>query len=64
VLGATVQAGYWCPACQEPTERLVHRCGTPTTLVKGKAQLNNDLVNFLAISFAAALAFLVAILLI
>jgi uncharacterized protein (TIGR00297 family) len=45
LLGATVQAGYYCPACGKPTESRVHRCGTPTQLVRGLAWVNNDLVN-------------------
>jgi uncharacterized protein (TIGR00297 family) len=60
LLGATVQAGYWCPLCQQPTERLVHRCGTRTTLVRGWALLDNDVVNLLAITFAAVVAFIIA----
>ncbi|MFL5732007.1 MAG: DUF92 domain-containing protein [Chloroflexia bacterium] len=47
-LGATVQASYRCPACDKLTESTVHRCGTPTQLVKGSPRVNNDLVNLLA----------------
>jgi uncharacterized protein (TIGR00297 family) len=45
VLGATVQAQYFCPACNKPTESRVHRCGTATTLVSGVRWINNDVVN-------------------
>lgn len=48
LLGATLQAGYYCPACEEPTESRLHRCGTTTQLVRGYSRLNNDLVNLLA----------------
>jgi uncharacterized protein (TIGR00297 family) len=48
LLGATVQAIYWCETCDKETESVVHRCGTRTYLVRGWALLNNDLVNLLA----------------
>ncbi len=56
VLGATVQAMYWCPCCQKVTERRVHRCGTPTVLHHGQPWLTNDVVNFLATAASALLA--------
>lgn len=63
ILGATLQAIYYCPACQKETERHPsHTCGTPTTRVRGLSWLNNDWVNFLcALSGAggAALIWLV-----
>jgi len=47
VLGATVQAIYWCPTCNKETERYpLHTCGTPTRQVRGLSWVNNDLVNF------------------
>lgn len=45
VLGATLQGSYWCPHCDKPTESRVHKCGTPTRLVRGLPWVNNDLVN-------------------
>jgi uncharacterized protein (TIGR00297 family) len=56
LLGATVQAIYYCPACGKETERHpLHRCGGPTTLLRGWPWLNNDLVNLAcALSGAAA----------
>ena len=48
LLGATVQAGYFCPTCNKPTESKVHRCGTWTTRVKGIGWISNDLVNLAA----------------
>ncbi len=48
VLGATVQAVYYCDQCQVETERVVHHCGTPTRLIRGWRWLNNDWVNFLS----------------
>ncbi len=55
LLGATVQAIYYCPACQKETERHPrHLCGTETVPLRGWRWLNNDLVN-LACSLAGAL---------
>jgi uncharacterized protein (TIGR00297 family) len=48
LLGATVQAIYYCPTCHTETERRIHSCGTPTTLIRGAPIFNNDIVNFLA----------------
>ncbi|MCE9644500.1 MAG: DUF92 domain-containing protein [Chloroflexi bacterium] len=47
LLGATLQAIYYCPSCQKETERHpLHLCGTATTLHRGWSWLNNDWVNF------------------
>ncbi|HYP41613.1 MAG TPA: DUF92 domain-containing protein, partial [Chloroflexia bacterium] len=56
LLGATVQAGYRCPRCDKPTESRVHRCGTPTRLVRGVVWVNNDLVNASATITGAVVA--------
>ncbi|GHO66440.1 hypothetical protein KSC_053320 [Ktedonobacter sp. SOSP1-52] len=48
LLGATVQAMYYCPQCAKETERRVHNCGTPTLFLRGSRHINNDTVNFLA----------------
>jgi uncharacterized protein (TIGR00297 family) len=56
LLGATVQAGYRCPRCDKPTESRVHRCGTPTRLVRGLAWVNNDPVNASATVTGATVA--------
>jgi uncharacterized protein (TIGR00297 family) len=46
LLGATLQAIYFCPACHKETERHpIHSCGTATTLVHGVTWMNNDWVN-------------------
>lgn len=60
LLGATVQGIYWCPTCQKETERLVHRCGSPTRLYRGWAFVNNDLVNLLATAAGALVGYGVA----
>ena len=47
LLGATVQAMYFCPADNKETEKHpLHTCGTPTTLIRGWNWLDNDWVNF------------------
>jgi uncharacterized protein (TIGR00297 family) len=56
VLGATVQAAYYCPTCRKETERKVHRCGTPTEHVKGFELMTNEAVNFISTATAAVLA--------
>ncbi len=46
ILGATIQAVYYCPACRKETEHHpTHLCGTETTLIRGFPWLNNDWVN-------------------
>ncbi|OGO27157.1 MAG: hypothetical protein A2136_05600 [Chloroflexi bacterium RBG_16_54_11] len=56
-LGATVQAIYWCPTCQKETERHpLHTCGAQTSLVRGYAWINNDMVNFACSLMGAILA--------
>ena len=42
ILGATVQAMYYCPACEKETERPIHNCGTRTRPMRGVNWLNND----------------------
>lgn len=54
--GATIQAGYVCPACDKPTERRVHGCGTRTVLVRGQPWVTNDIVNAICTATGAALA--------
>jgi uncharacterized protein (TIGR00297 family) len=55
LLGATVQAMYFCPACEKETERHpVHTCGTATRRARGWPWLQNDAVNFAATVLGAA----------
>ncbi|UHA76165.1 DUF92 domain-containing protein [Paenibacillus sp. 481] len=61
LLGATAQAGYRCNTCDVFTERRAH-CGQPTTLVRGFAWLNNDLVNLISSCAGGAAAWLCALL--
>ncbi|HEX9755803.1 MAG TPA: DUF92 domain-containing protein [Gemmatimonadales bacterium] len=53
VLGATVQGRFRCPACDLPSERRRHRCGTVTLPVGGVPWVSNDAVNALATALAA-----------
>ena len=49
LLGATVQASYWCATCGEPAETALHaRCGQAADLVRGVRWIDNDAVNALA----------------
>jgi len=48
LLGATVQAIYFCDTDHVETESRVHRCGRPTRRVRGWSWLDNDWVNFIA----------------
>jgi uncharacterized protein (TIGR00297 family) len=49
LLGATLQASYWCDRCGEPAETPTHaRCGQPTRRTGGWAWMTNDAVNALA----------------
>ena len=56
LLGATVQAIYYCPACDKETERRIHSCGTKTKRLRGISWINNDTVNFGATLFGALVA--------
>ena len=56
LLGATVQAIYWCDACGKETERRVHRCGAQTHLLRGWRWLGNDMVNLVASAMGALVA--------
>lgn len=64
LLGATVQAIYYCPACQKETERHpVHSCGTMTTQIRGWRWLTNDVVNFACGAFGVGIIFVYFVLL-
>ena len=56
LLGATVQAMYYCPDCDMETERPMHRCGTKAKTLRGISWINNDTVNFLATLFGGIVA--------
>jgi uncharacterized protein (TIGR00297 family) len=45
LLGATLQAIYYCDTCRKETEQRQHRCGAETRQIRGWSWLDNDLVN-------------------
>lgn len=61
LLGATVQATYYCAGCKKETERPVHSCGQETTLIRGRRRIDNDWVNFLASAFGAVVGALLSV---
>src|SRR5215207_3926840 len=57
LLGATVQAMYYCPRDQKETEKHpLHTCGTETVHIRGWKWLNNDWVNFACGVFGSLIA--------
>jgi uncharacterized protein (TIGR00297 family) len=57
LLGATVQAMYYCPTDQKETEKHpLHTCGTQTVHIRGWEWLNNDWVNFACGAFGVVVA--------
>ena len=56
ILGATLQAHRHCDRCDEPTERVVHRCGSLTRQTRGLRWLDNDGVNAIATVAGATVA--------
>lgn len=62
LLGATVQAMYWCSQCEKETERYpLHLCGTTTAHRRGWRWMDNDVVNGLASLVGAVAAILIAL---
>jgi uncharacterized protein (TIGR00297 family) len=45
IAGATIQAGYRCDGCSQPSEASALHCGLPNRLVRGVAWVSNDVVN-------------------
>jgi uncharacterized protein (TIGR00297 family) len=57
LLGATIQAMYFCPKDNKETEKHpLHTCGTPTTQIRGWSWLDNDWVNFACGAFGVIIA--------
>jgi uncharacterized membrane protein len=62
LLGATVQAIYYCPTCQKETERHpLHLCGAPTTLIRGLPWMDNDWVNTICTLAGGVIASIIAL---
>jgi uncharacterized membrane protein len=63
LLGATVQAMYYCPTDQKETEKHpLHTCGTETVHIRGWKWLDNDWVNFACSAAGVAVALLTTLL--
>jgi uncharacterized protein (TIGR00297 family) len=61
LLGATVQAMYYCPTDEKVTEKHpLHTCGTETVHIRGWKWLNNDWVNFACGAFGVLIALMLA----
>jgi uncharacterized protein (TIGR00297 family) len=59
LLGATVQAMYYCPTDKKETEKHpLHTCGTETVHIRGWKWLDNDWVNFACGAFGVLIALL------
>jgi len=59
LLGATVQAMYYCPTDKKETEKHpLHTCGTETVHIRGWKWLDNDWVNFACGAFGVVTALL------
>jgi uncharacterized protein (TIGR00297 family) len=59
LLGATVQAMYYCPTDQKETEKHpLHTCGSETVHIRGWKWLSNDWVNFACGAFGVLVALL------
>jgi uncharacterized membrane protein len=62
LLGATMQAMYYCPTDQKETEKHpLHTCGALTVHVRGWRWLDNDWVNFACGAFGITVAILVVV---
>jgi uncharacterized protein (TIGR00297 family) len=60
LLGATVQAMYFCPKDQKETEKHpLHTCGTETVHLRGWKWLTNDWVNFVCAAFGTVAALII-----
>ena len=59
LLGATVQAMYYCPIDQKETEKHpLHTCGVETVHIRGWKWLDNDWVNFACGASGSLVAFI------
>ena len=56
LLGATLQAMYYCTHCKTETEKTVHYCGQKTTAIRGVKWFDNDLVNLASSMVGGAVA--------
>ncbi len=59
-IGATIQGIYKCRICNKITENRKH-CGAPSTPLRGRRVIDNNIVNFMATVFGAAVAVLLLV---
>jgi uncharacterized protein (TIGR00297 family) len=63
LLGATVQAMYYCPVDKKETEKHpLHSCGTPTVHIRGWTWFGNDWVNLACGAFGVMIAVISSVL--
>jgi len=60
VVGATLQRRRWCDHCGQPTERLLHNCGTTTRPNGGIRWGGNDVVNVIGSATGAVVGLALA----
>ena len=58
VVGATLQAKYYCPKCRKLTDKKFHKCGTATQFYSGYKIITNEVTNIIATAIASLLAFI------
>jgi uncharacterized protein (TIGR00297 family) len=56
IVGASLQARWWCPACRCECETPQHRCGSVTAMRGGVRWIQNDAVNVTATLCGALVA--------
>ena len=62
IIGALLQAKYFCDKCKELTDKKIHKCGTRTRLVSGFKWCTNEVTNILASLIGSLLAILLTML--
>lgn len=59
LLGATVQAMFYCDVCEKETEKVIHTCGNATRHIRGIRVLDNDGVNLVSSLAGAVVSMLI-----
>ena len=53
IIGASIQAKYYCPVCKKHTDKRIHSCGAKTLLSGGLAIVSNEVTNLLSTGIIA-----------
>lgn len=61
LLGATIQAIYYCNDCNTYSEEETHVCGKKTRKISGIKLINNHVVNFIANLIGVAIALIISL---